>query len=892
MNGLRPFAGRVSWIWSAENISGVREAGHRDPVATRYFRRAFQSAAGERLVAYVSADSRYKLYCNGVLVARGPAKGDVVHHFYETVDLTEHLRVGTNVLAAQVQWFGATAPNYYTGGPPIGVMTHAPGLVVQARLSDEAGHDMHTLDTDARWRVLADDGACGHHGDGANCPCAGWQETFDAAKFPWGWTQPEFDDSAWPAATEVDFATLINDGRQSAMPHQLLPRMIAMLDEQPPRGFARAYGAKGAADLAAWRTLLTNAGERGAGVSPALCAPLAGTVKDDQSTSPPDEGETPSIHAGGTPAPRVTIPAGQSASVWFDAGVNTTGYPQLHFAGRGEVTLTYMESPIAPDGTKPNRNAEGDWQPLGQCDRVRCDGEHTYEPFWWRTFRFVHVHVQADDKPLTVKGLRYAFTAYPLALRATFDGSDAALSPIWDNCWRTQRLCSHETYEDCPYYEQLQYGGDTQVQCMNTYAASGDATLARQFLYQFDWSRQPSGLTRSRYPSRIPQTIPYWTHHWVMSLAEYVQYTADRSTVTDLLPGVLAFLDYLERRLTPAGVIGRLDGWMIADWSLDWGWPNYQHGVPPGAMQGHAAYDSLITLVTLSDAAALVEAAGEACLGGERSQAVARELRERRERLRQAVCRVFYDAEQDVYLDRPRGDRTDMEHSGGKLASSFTTAWAILAELPVADPKRLAERMVCDTATFCRLTPFSGYFAARALSKAGRYDLFPALIAPWRQMIDWGLTTCPEHPDYATTRSECHAWSAGPLVEFTREILGVRPSRPGWAEITVEPKPAGLTHASGRVPLTRTFRFDGQGASCENQADLSAPGGPCEHVTAAREAMTTPWEFVEVDWRIDNGRFTITVTAPQGIPTRLVLPDGTTREFARGGKIEASCEHN
>ncbi|WP_372490084.1 hypothetical protein [Chitinophaga sedimenti] len=29
--------------------------------------------------------------------------------------------------------------------------------------------------------------------------------------------------------------------------------------------------------------------------------------------------------------------------------------------------------------------------------------------------------------------------------------------------WRTSRLCAYETYMDCPYYEQLQYIGDTRI---------------------------------------------------------------------------------------------------------------------------------------------------------------------------------------------------------------------------------------------------------------------------------------------------------------------------------------------------------------------------------------------------------------------------------------------
>jgi len=50
--------------------------------------------------------------------------------------------------------------------------------------------------------------------------------------------------------------------------------------------------------------------------------------------------------------------------------------------------------------------------------------------------------------------------------------------------WRTARLCAHETYMDCPYYEQLQYVGDTRVQCLVSLFDSGDARLMRNAIEQ------------------------------------------------------------------------------------------------------------------------------------------------------------------------------------------------------------------------------------------------------------------------------------------------------------------------------------------------------------------------------------------------------------------------
>ncbi len=444
----------------------------------------------------------------------------------------------------------------------------------------------------------------------------------------------------------------------------------------------------------------------------------------------------------------------------------------------------------------------------------------------------ITVALNPVEAPLTLHSLRHTFTAYPFRDLATFESSDPLHAGIWDICWRTARLCAHETYEDCPYYEQLQYGGDTQVQAMISYTVAGDASLARQWLYQYDWSRTSEGLTRSRYPSRVPQTIPFWSLHWVMAIRDYWQYTGDRRALHDLLPGARAVLDYFDRRVTDEGLVGKLSGWQCADWCPQWTRDLDGVGVPPGTMVGRSAFVSLMTAVALDQAAELADAAG----------ADAAELRRRSAALKQAVHQLFYDRERGLYRDTP----------DGPLASAYTNVWAVLADMP-CDASALCEKIVGDP-SLCRLTMFSTYFAYRALAKAGRYDLAPRLLAPWRSMLDWGLSTCPETPDFARTRSDCHAWSAGPLVEFCREVLGVQPAAPGYARIRIAPHPAGLRFARGRVPITR----------------LRAGEEP---------------RYVQVDWRIEDGRFLLVAEAPRGAACELVPPGGEVRFFSDGGRM-------
>ena len=64
----------------------------------------------------------------------------------------------------------------------------------------------------------------------------------------------------------------------------------------------------------------------------------------------------------------------------------------------------------------------------------------------------------------------------------------------------------------------------------------------------------------------------------------------------------------------------------------------------------------------------------------------------------------------------------------------------------------------------------------------------------WISLLSRGSTTCPEEPHHP--RSECHAWSALPLYEFTRTMAGIRQET---GKIIIRPRPFDLPDLTGIV---------------------------------------------------------------------------------------------
>jgi hypothetical protein len=674
-------------------------------------------------IVHASADNRYRLFVNGKQVSAGPARGDLYNWYFETVDIAPYLHTGNNIIAALVWNMGVYAP--------VAQVSNQTAFVLQGN-----GEAEKNINTDASWKV--------YH-DTAYQPCStdngarmhsymviGPGDKVNAAAYPWGWETASFNDSQWQRPVRI--AGPVPSGYGSDNLWTLVPRNIPLMFEREQRIlFVR----------------------RASGIEP-----------------------DPAFLHGTQP---LIIPANRKVSILLDQSYNTVAYPQLVTSGGkgATVKMTYAEALLDDkDNQKHNRNQVDGKHIVGNYDMFLPDGgdKRMFRPLWVRTYRYLQLDIETGEQALTLNDLYGMASGYPFEVKASFSSNDASLQQLWDVGWRTAQLCAGETYFDCPYYEQLQYEGDTRIQSLISLYVTGDDRLMRKALLDFYHSRVPEGLTQGRYPSSRLQVIPPFSLFWVSMIHDYWMHRKDDRFVNGFLQAAAGVLDWFEKKIdTQKHMLGPMPWWSFVDWNNA-----FPGGTPDGAMDGHSAIITLQYVNTLQQAAELFAAFGRAAEAAHYARLA--------EKLRNATYRQCFDAAKGVMANTP-------------LKNSFSQHASIIAvitgAIPESDRKKVMQKVLYDT-TLSQATFYYRFYLNRALKKAGMADLYYSQLTPWRDMITNGLTTFAENPD--PTRSDCHAWSSSPNYDFLATICGIMPGSPGFATVRIEPALGELQHAEGHMP--------------------------------------------------------------------------------------------
>lgn len=719
----------AKWIWDEE----IPQSNSNKNILCYFRKRFYLEDTNYRFLIKVTADSRYKLYLNGYPIGFGPEKGDRWRYYFDTIEVDNRfLKKGWNIISALVIHYYIAEPwIYYRGGPGSVFRTATAGFILEGDLLDRDGNLIEKIFTDESWRVYRDSGV--DFVPSKHMPLVGEVEVVKGRLIPYDWCSVDFNDATWENAKVIskdrDLAFNPETELNELLPNwSLIERDIPML-YQENRDFVRVI----------------------------------------------PESFIPSV----------TLEPNKSYSFLLDAGELTTGFPCIKLRGGygSVIKLTYGEcfsyrdsNGILRKGVRDDINGII----VGDTDTFYPSGnEDYYEPFWFRTFRFIKVDIDVSSSPITIDRICFREIGYPLSIDGRFSSSDERLNKVWEVSIKTLKRSIHETYEDCPYYEQMQYIMDSMLESLYMYQISKDYRLVKKALYDFHSSLLPTGLLQSRYPSMAPQVIPIFSLYWILMLRDYVLYSGEIELIRRYRPTIDSILSWFERHLTRENLVGKIGYWPYVDWVEGWSW-----GIPSAFNSDVTTIYSLIYSYTLKIASNLMLFID--------SRSLFKEYKVRSMKIDKAIKRYCLDEEIGLFKD---GIRT-------RQFSQHCQIWAVLNELVKGDRARFIIEKVIEDKSISEVSIAHSYFLFRALDKTNLYNKYgPILLNRWKKLLDMNVTTFPE--TFENPRSECHGWSAVPIYESIASILGIRPAEPGFRKIDIKPHPIDLDWAEGMIPTLR-----------------------------------------------------------------------------------------
>lgn len=744
------------------------------------------SAAEGAIDLSIAVDGRYRLWLDGEQLGQGPVRSNPAFQRTDCYSLGPGLSAGRHTIAVLIHvpgrdlaWYetvkGAWQPCFGDGGLMVrGSLAATPGVVL--------------FDGDRHWRMIES------HAWNRNTPTAGWGQDFiedvDGRLLDPAWILPNFDDSAWPHArvmTAEPSADVGARGWSTARPFPvLIPSETRPLRESIVRP-ARYLWAKA--------------------VQPRPELPLKERLFAEDLVDLPDHSlvsGAPSLcDTGGTAHVR-TGPA-QDTALMFAFDPYRVGCPFIEVDAHGGETIEIAVAESLPgefakgypgDGL---RSEERMW--VAHLFRYVCrPGRQRFEKFVATGVRAMQLVIRDAPDGLTVHDVGVIAVEQAFEHCGDFACSDAKLTRLWEVGRHTVQMCALDGWVDCPGRESRQWLGDGVVMFDMAARAFGPTAwpLQRQFLTQVAEGQRNDGLARMVSPGDIPTTaitIPDYSLLWILGLDRFLESTGDLLLVERVMPEIERTLSWFERASMGEALVSDVPEWHFIEWAdVDRrGWSMPINALYCGALRSAARL-------------------AQAC---ERPR-LARNWKLRADVVAKALNRFHWHADRQLFVDSVDPETTAQRPRASQHGNALALLFGIAPEeardtilSAISDNQRLkltnAPPIMIDAGPFdesfqvVRANSFFGHFVYDAIAGAGGLEwVLEELAAAYGPMIDAGATTLWE--SFTPVASLCHGFSATPVYQLSKHVLGVAPLADGFAEFTVKPAGSALDWARGVVP--------------------------------------------------------------------------------------------
>jgi alpha-L-rhamnosidase len=703
------------------------------------FRKSFELVTKpEKFIIHLSADNHYRLFVNGKYITRGPARGDISHWFFETIDIAPQLQAGKNTIATEVVNWGPKRSFTY--------FSQMTSFILQG---DSEAEKMVNTYGDA-WKCIEN--------EAFQAKQVNWMSDWSTidfglyvgnptdsivgAKYPWGWETTSFDDSKWLPAKWCDIA----GGRESQFAggilfgggKMLIPRRTGILKEQSVQfaGIRRSSGMEVTEDF------------------------IKGTGS-------------------------LTIPANKKVSILIDQAVETMGYPEMIVSGGKDTRIQamYAENLIVKrKSSKGNRSQiEGKYM-VGLKDIFIPDGgkNRLFKPSYIRAFRYLQLDIETKSTPLVIEKYTHVKCNAPIEFKAEFESDSPLAQWIMEAGWRTASICAQDMLISDAAYEQMQYTGDSRVHNLTLLTLSGDDRLTRNALIQFDQSRIPEGLTYACYPNPFHLIIPSYSLIWIDQVHDYMQWKDDKEFISQFELGIGNVLFWFEKKMQPNGLMGKMDWWGALAWPR-----HYKNGEPASIYEGNCTLYTLHYAYTLRHAADIFDYLGK--------PEQASRYRNRADEICAAVNQLCKNAE-GFYTESPENKEvSQITNLMAILADASTGDEAKQLMIKLLEPKDWLGQVDLFLHVYLfeamNKTGLQDNFMAELSEWALMQERNMSTFA--EVPLEWGEEN---------QRSECHPWSTAPNYFLFRTVCGIKPTSAGHKTVEISPSFGELTTISALYP--------------------------------------------------------------------------------------------
>jgi alpha-L-rhamnosidase len=381
--------------------------------------------------------------------------------------------------------------------------------------------------------------------------------------------------------------------------------------------------------------------------------------------------------------------------------------------------------------------------------------------------RFGWIHVNSFTSPWHITGIRAVCQTKP----ANYNGSFACSDPMFTRIW-------YDGAYDVKLNLEQNYIGAVLIDRGDRIAWTGDDHCSQAAaLVAFgndDFIKANINFTANNYNG-----IASYALYWVLSLLDYYNYTGDTAFLLANISNAQAVLD------NAYAVYGTNPGLGFYGWDerLGAGFEN------PDCAESESAYQ-MLSIQAWSQFATAMATCGRTDL--------------------EAEYNGYATAKMAVLRQNPAWYQSYGLHAGSDAVNSGL--------LNATEKNAIFAQQFTDRVNRVSFSPFNQYFIIQAFAGMDKYDdALSSINDLWGSEINYGGTTFFEvsRPSWnaaigtnapvpncqAGDTSLCHPWSAGVVKWLSEEVLGIKPTSPGFQTYQILPHlGSALTWVTGSTP--------------------------------------------------------------------------------------------